>query len=217
MAAARPGRFSEEQFRAVCRKLDQPPTAACGPPWPLTLGSMSVNIYRVYDERSGLYEYEIFGDIADCPPKLCVDFFMDLNFRKQWDNSIKALYERTYDGEKLIYMELKSHFGFSGRDYIYACECQEMDVDGRKIWVVLAQNVSVPQCPEKPGIVRVNSYKQRLAVESDGKTGSKFYMYYFLNPSGSTPSWLINWFAQMFHMNEAYQGILCRKNPAATQ
>ncbi|XP_014137041.1 phosphatidylcholine transfer protein isoform X3 [Falco biarmicus] len=121
---------------------------------------------------------------------------MDLNFRKQWDNNIKALYERTYDGEKLIYMEMKYPFRLSRRDYVYTRECQEMDVDGRKIWVVLAQSVSVPQCPEKPGIVRVKSYKQRLAIESDGKTGSKFYMYYFLNPGGSTPSRLINWIAQ---------------------
>lgn len=57
--------------------------------------------------------------------------------------------------------------------YVYIRECREMDVDGRKIWVVLAQSVSVPQCPEKPGIIRVKSYKQSLAIESDGKTGSK--------------------------------------------
>lgn len=60
-----------------------------------------------------------------------------------------------------------------GIQYVYIRECREMDVDGRKIWVVLAQSVSVPQCPEKPGIVRVKSYKQSLAIESDGKTGSK--------------------------------------------
>lgn len=60
-----------------------------------------------------------------------------------------------------------------GIQYVYIRECQEMDVDGRKIWVALAQSVSVPQCPEKPGIIRVKSYKQSLAIESDGKTGSK--------------------------------------------
>lgn len=60
-----------------------------------------------------------------------------------------------------------------GIQYVYIRECREMDVDGRKIWIVLAQSVSIPQCPEKPGIVRVKSYKQSLAIESDGKTGSK--------------------------------------------
>lgn len=48
-----------------------------------------------------------------------------------------------------------------------------MDVQGRKIWVVLAKSVAVPQCPEKPGIIRVKSYKQSLVIESDGKAGCK--------------------------------------------
>lgn len=46
-------------------------------------------------------------------------------------------------------------------------------MDGRKIWVVLAKSVAVPQCPEKPGIIRVKSYKQSLVIESDGKAGCK--------------------------------------------
>ncbi|KQK79467.1 phosphatidylcholine transfer protein [Amazona aestiva] len=71
-----------------------------------------------------------------------------------------------------------------------------MDVAGRKVWVVLARSVSVPQCPEKPGIIRVKNYKQSLAIESDGKTGSKVYMYYFDNPGGMIPSWLVNWAAK---------------------
>uniref|UniRef100_A0A8C8BMB4 Phosphatidylcholine transfer protein n=1 Tax=Otus sunia TaxID=257818 RepID=A0A8C8BMB4_9STRI len=123
--------------------------------------------------QSGLYEYKLFGGLADCTPKLCVDVYMDLNFRKQWDQYVEELHEKTYDGEKVIYWEVKYPFPLSNRDYVYIRECREMDVDGRKIWVVLAQSVSVPQCPEKPGIIRVKSYKQSLAIESDGKTGSK--------------------------------------------
>ncbi|KFP40446.1 Phosphatidylcholine transfer protein, partial [Chlamydotis macqueenii] len=150
----------------------------------------------LFSQQSGLYEYKIFGGLADCPPKLCVDVYMDLNFRKQWDQYVKELYEKTYDGEKVIYWEVKYPFPLSNRDYVYIRECREMDVDGRKIWVVLAQSVSVPQCPEKPGIIRVKSYKQSLAIESDGKTGSKVYMYYFDNPGGMIPSWLVNWAAK---------------------
>lgn len=39
--------------------------------------------------------------------------------------------------------------------------------------MVLAQSTSVPQFAERPGVIRVKGYKQRLAIESDGKTGSK--------------------------------------------
>ncbi|XP_074967130.1 phosphatidylcholine transfer protein isoform X2 [Phalacrocorax aristotelis] len=121
---------------------------------------------------------------------------MDLDFRKQWDLYAKELYEKTYDGEKVVYWEVKYPFPLSNRDYVYIRECQELDVNGQKIWVVLAQGVSVPQCPERPGIIRVKTYKQNLAVESDGKTGSKVYMYYVDNPGGRIPLWLVNWAAK---------------------
>lgn len=39
--------------------------------------------------------------------------------------------------------------------------------------MVLAQSTSVPQFAERPGVIRVKEYKQSLAVESDGKKGSK--------------------------------------------
>ncbi|XP_064251547.1 phosphatidylcholine transfer protein isoform X2 [Passer domesticus] len=189
------GGFSEEQFGAACRELDQPAPAAAGP-WQLLVETTDVRIYRLYHEQSGLYEYKIFGGLADVPPKLCVDVYMDLDFRKEWDQYVKELYEKTYDGEKVIYWEVKYPFPLSNRDYVYVRECREMDVHGRKIWVVLAKSVAVPQCPEKPGIIRVKSYKQSLVIESDGKAGCKVYMYYFDNPGGMIPTWLVNWAAK---------------------
>ncbi|KFQ64998.1 Phosphatidylcholine transfer protein, partial [Pelecanus crispus] len=160
------------------------------------LSCVTFPLPTLFPQQSGLYEYKVFGGLADCPPKLFVDVYMDLKFRKQWDPYVKELYEKTCDGERVIYWEVNYPFPFSNRDYVYVRECREMAVDGRKIWVVLAENVSVPQFPEKPGITRVKSYKQSLAIESDGKTGSKVYMYYFDNPGGNIPSWLINWAAQ---------------------
>ena len=46
-------------------------------------------------------------------------------------------------------------------------------MNGWKIHVILAQSTSVPQIAERSGVVRVNQYKQSLAIESDGKKGSK--------------------------------------------
>lgn len=48
-----------------------------------------------------------------------------------------------------------------------------MEVDGRKIYVILSQSLSTSPFPEKPGVVRVKDYKQSVAIESDGKNGSK--------------------------------------------
>uniref|UniRef100_A0A8C9NN39 Phosphatidylcholine transfer protein n=1 Tax=Serinus canaria TaxID=9135 RepID=A0A8C9NN39_SERCA len=41
---------------------------------------------------------------------------MDLDFRKEWDQYVKELYEETYDGEKVIYWEVKYPFPLSNRD-----------------------------------------------------------------------------------------------------
>ncbi|KAM9281700.1 phosphatidylcholine transfer protein isoform 2-T2 [Morus bassanus] len=172
MAVRRRLRFSEEQCRATCRELDQPEPAAGGS-CELLADDVGVRIYRLYDQQSGLYEYKVFGCLADCPPRRLVDFYMDLDFRKCWDRYAEELYEKTYDGKEVVYWEVKYPFPLSNRDYVYIRECREMDVNGRKIWVVLAQGVSVPLFPERPGIVRVKTYEQNLAVESDGKSGSK--------------------------------------------
>ncbi|XP_074870464.1 phosphatidylcholine transfer protein [Carettochelys insculpta] len=187
--------FSEAQFQAACGQLDQPaPTAGGG--WQLLVETMGISIYRLYEEESGLYSYKIFGGLADCPPELCADVYMDLDYRKQWDQYVKELCEKTYNGKRIIYWEVKYPFPLSNRDYVYIRERRDMDIGGRKIWVVLANSVSLPEFPEKPGIIRVKSYEQSLVLESDGKTGSKVYMYYFDNPGGMIPSWLINWAAK---------------------
>lgn len=44
----------------------------------------------LFPQQSGLYEYKIFGGLADCPPKLCADVYMDLEYRKQWDQYVKG-------------------------------------------------------------------------------------------------------------------------------
>lgn len=55
-----PRGFSEEQFRAACRELDQPAPAAGGP-WQLLVESTGVRIYRLYDEVGGRWELRASG------------------------------------------------------------------------------------------------------------------------------------------------------------
>lgn len=39
--------------------------------------------------------------------------------------------------------------------------------------MIVSQSTSEPQIPEKSGVIRVKQYTQRLAIQSDGKRGSK--------------------------------------------
>nr|XP_060502454.1 phosphatidylcholine transfer protein isoform X2 [Panthera onca] len=206
------GGFSEEQFREACAEIQQ--RAPAGANWELLVETLGFSIYGLLDQalfkcftgidllnphvslNTGLYEYKVFGVLDDCPPALLADVYMDLDYRKQWDQYVKELYEKECNGETVVYWEVKYPFPMSNRDYIYIRQRQELDVEGRKIHVVLAQSTSVPQFAERPGVIRVNRYKQSLAIESDGKKGSKVFMYYFDNPGGQIPSWLINWVAK---------------------
>ncbi|XP_039741635.1 phosphatidylcholine transfer protein isoform X2 [Pteropus medius] len=146
-----------------------------------------------FNMETGLCEYKVFGVLESCPPALLADVYMDIDYRKQWDQNVKELYEKECDGKIVVYWEVKYPFPMSNRDYVYIRQRRDLDVEGRKIHVVLAQSTSVPQFAERPGVIRVKGYKQCLAIESDGKKGSKVFMYYFDNPGGQIPSWLINW------------------------
>ncbi|KAH0629223.1 hypothetical protein JD844_011140 [Phrynosoma platyrhinos] len=229
------GAFPEAEFVAVCRELARSSKAPAEASWQLMADSLGFSIYRLRDEKSGLYEYKIYGTLDDCSPELCADVYMDLNYRINWDQFLKELCEKTQDGRTVIYWEVKFPFPLANRDvsfqvlecyfqhlwlpalmqvlivhstfgkfkhalyicinthfgsmiynifkilissstssqYVFIRERQDIEVDGKKIYVVLAKSVNSSKFPEKPGIVRVKNYRQSVAFQSDGKKGSK--------------------------------------------
>lgn len=50
---------------------------------------------------------------------------------------------------------------------------RQLDFEGRKVHVILAQSISVPWFSEKSGMIRVKQYKQSLAIQSYGSWRSK--------------------------------------------
>ena len=56
---------------------------------------------------------------------------------------------------------------------MYARERRDLDVDGRKIRVILARSCPETPCDERSGVLRVKDYKQSVAMESDGASGTK--------------------------------------------
>ncbi|XP_060242977.1 phosphatidylcholine transfer protein isoform X2 [Meriones unguiculatus] len=169
--AGRTAGFSDEQFREVCAELHQP--ALAGAKWQPLLEASGLTIYRLLDQKTGLYEYKMFGILEGCSPSLLADVYMDLDYRKKWDQYAKELCEQECSGQMVAYWEVKYPFPLSNRDYVYTRQRRDLDVDGRKVHVVLAQCICVPQFPEKSGVIRVKQYKQSLAIESNGKKGSR--------------------------------------------
>ncbi|XP_074117947.1 phosphatidylcholine transfer protein [Sminthopsis crassicaudata] len=186
--------FSEQEFRQACAELEAPTPA--GKVWESLVESEGFHIYRLLDEQTGLYEYKAFGDFKNCPPTLCADVYMDLEYRKQWDSYVKELYEMEIHGKMVVYWEVKYPFPMSNRDYVYIRDRRDLDLNGRTVYVILAKSFFTPEIPTKNGIIRVKDYRQSLVIESDGKKGCKVSMFYHDNPGGMIPSWLVNWAAK---------------------
>ncbi|XP_077475041.1 phosphatidylcholine transfer protein [Stigmatopora argus] len=186
-------RFNDGDFQAAWKELDEPQLDGG---WQLFTETMGVQIYRLFEKETGLYEYKVWGSLNGCQAEMCADVYMDLTYRKRWDSYVKELTEREIDGRAAIYWEVKYPFPLSNRDYLYVREQRVLDVDGRKIWVILARSWPEASYPEKNGILRVQDYKQTVAMEADGQTGTRVFMNYFDNPGGMIPTWLVNWAAK---------------------
>ncbi|KAM6163620.1 phosphatidylcholine transfer protein [Rhynchocyon petersi] len=213
MAEAAGDGFSEAQFQKACDELQQP---VLGNAWELLVETTDVKVYRLLDEKTWLYEYKAFG-VLDCPADLLAEVYMDLAYRKQWDTSVCELYEKQYNGKTIVYWEVNYPFPMYNRDYVYFRQWRELEMDGQKVHVILARSTSVPQIPEKSGVIRVTDYRQSLAIQSDGNKRSKIFMHYFDNPGGQIPTWIINWIAKSgvpSFLDELVEA--CRKYPKKT-
>ncbi|KAL3837508.1 hypothetical protein ACJMK2_022860 [Sinanodonta woodiana] len=184
--------FPDTDFELACQELENPHIDG----WEFFTESHGITIYRLYNEKSGLYEYKIYGTLDDVLPDVCAQVYMDLEYRKTWDTYVYELYETQADDKNVIYWNVKYPWPMSNRDYVYIREMREMEYNGKKVWVVKAQSEIVHSIPEKDGVIRVDDYKQSCVLTTDGKVGSRAYMHYYDNPKGSIPTWLINWAAK---------------------
>jgi len=157
--------------------------------------SVQCKIYRKYEQVSGLYEYKIMGSISDVLPDVCKQVYMDLEYRKNWDEYVNELYEFE-EGMHCIYWNVNYPWPMSNRDYIYTRALRELEINNIPTVVVLAESNLSTKTPERSGVVRVKDYHQSLVIQGDGMVGTKAFMHYFDNPGGLIPSWLINWGAK---------------------
>ncbi|KAK2168980.1 hypothetical protein LSH36_13g26052 [Paralvinella palmiformis] len=193
--------FTDEDFRFACRELDTPDTSD----WEFFVESHNIKIYRQYNQNSGLYTYKVYGDL-DVSPDLCATVYMDYEYRCKWDDYVSELCP-IKDGEKDgVYWRVKYPFPLSHRDssaltfvsqYCYLTELREFDINNKHVWVILCRSEQFSCMPEKSGVIRVDDYEQSLALTYNKNGGTQAYMYYYDDPKGMIPTWLINWAAKI--------------------
>ncbi|XP_015749190.1 PREDICTED: LOW QUALITY PROTEIN: phosphatidylcholine transfer protein-like [Acropora digitifera] len=189
--------FAEEKFLEVAQEINNIKLDGYEFFTESVKESVECKIYRKYDTVSGLYEYKILGSILDVLPNVCKEVYMDLAYRKKWDEYVNELYEFDEDGEESIYWNVNYPWPMSNRDYVYRrAELRELEINNLPTVVVLAESKLSAKTPERSGVVRVKEYHQSLIIQGDGMVGTKAFIHYFDNPGGMIPVWLINWVAK---------------------
>lgn len=187
--------FKDEEFASACRELDSPDLVGWEPFTQADSGD--IEIYRKYNEKSGLYSYKIFGTM-NVPPEICSQVYLDLEYRKVWDPYVKEIREVSNADKTGIYWLLNYPFPLSKRDFVYAREMRELDNEGHHIWVILSRTEDDLNYlePMDKGYVRIHECFQTMAITSHGENGSKAFSLYYDDPGGLIPSWVINWAAK---------------------
>ncbi|GAB1606741.1 phosphatidylcholine transfer protein-like [Argonauta hians] len=184
--------FEDSDFMAACKELDKPNLDD----WEFFTESHGLQLYRSYNFDSGLYRYKIFGNM-DLDPEICSQVYMDLEYRKSWDNYVYELTEKTFEDKEFIYWCVKFPKPMSHRDYVFQREQRIIKYKGRDVYVILAQSVNdIIDYPEKMLTVRVEQYDQSLVFCKLPEGGVKMYMQYYDDPKGIIPTWLLNWAAK---------------------
>lgn len=205
--------FQDDEFKGACLELDSPNLVGWEPF--AQAESRDIDIYRKYNEKSGLYSYKIFGTM-DVTPEICSQVYLDLEYRKVWDPYVKEIREVSNGDKSGIYWLLNYPFPLSKRDFVYGREMRELDIGGRHIWVILSrtdEDLNYLE-PMDKGYVRIHECFQTMAITAHGENGSKAFSLYYDDPGGFIPSWVINWAAKtglpafLSNMQEA-----CRKYP----
>uniref|UniRef100_A0A803SYA9 Uncharacterized protein n=1 Tax=Anolis carolinensis TaxID=28377 RepID=A0A803SYA9_ANOCA len=138
---------------------------------------MGFNIYHCRDEKSELYEYQIYGKLENCPPDQCADVYIDLHYRVKLNELevlfLKELHEDISDGRTVIHWEIKFLFLLTNRDYVFIqlpYFIQNKEVDGQKIYVILVKSANSSKFPRKTRIFKGKGFPLTLSlVESDSE------------------------------------------------
>ncbi|XP_033624987.1 phosphatidylcholine transfer protein-like isoform X2 [Asterias rubens] len=183
--------FTDEEFEEACSELDNPRISD----YEFFVESSGVQIYRKYQEDSGLYEYKVFGTLSGVGPETCAKVYVDLEYRKTWDSYVNKLY-KVKDGDREgVYWRVNYPFPMSSRDYAFIRESREFEINDEHVWVILGRSVPFASKPPVAGVIRVDDFKQSMAIKASGD-GSKAFMHYYDNPKGMIPTWLVNWAAK---------------------
>jgi len=152
-----------------------------------------------HPDRPGLFLYKVYGYYDDISPKDFLSTQLDIEYRKEWDDTVLKLEIVNLDEKQkseVIYWEMKWPRMFSNRDYLFAR--RHMVDEEKKTMIIMSKAITIPEWEEKKGVHRVTEYwsvMQIQAVRGMDEPGVEFGLTYYDNPGLSLPGWMNNWAA----------------------
>lgn len=187
-------------------------------PWEPYMSKDQFSIWR-REERSAMYSYKVYARFTDISAADLLHVQVDLDYRKEWDNTAVALHMIEEDpmpgtNSHLIYWEMQWPKLFSNRDYVY---CRRFICDDkRKVMMVANRGTSHPNYPQYANKVRVTDYWSFMVIKpfrSFQEPGVDYVLTYYDDPGLPIPQSVKSWVTQkqmpdvlenMYHATKNY-------------
>lgn len=164
----------------------------------------SKNEFHIWkrEERTAMYSYKVYAHFNDISAADLLHVQVDLDYRKQWDDTAVALHLIEEDpmpgtNSHLIYWEMQWPKFFNNRDYVY---CRRFICDDkRKVMMVANRGTQHPQYPQVNGKVRVTDYWSFMVIKpfrSFQEPGVHYILTYYDDPGLPIPQSIKSWVAQ---------------------
>ncbi|KAM7351305.1 stAR-related lipid transfer protein 7, mitochondrial isoform 1-T2 [Cochliomyia hominivorax] len=154
------------------------------------------------EERTAMYSYKVYASFNDISAADLLHVQVDLDYRKQWDDTAVALNLIEEDplpdtNSHLIYWEMQWPKFFNNRDYVY---CRRFICDDkRKVMMVANRGTQHPEYPQVNGKVRVTDYWSFMVIKpyrNFQEPGVHYILTYYDDPGLPIPQSIKSWVAQ---------------------
>ncbi|XP_037806183.1 stAR-related lipid transfer protein 7, mitochondrial [Lucilia sericata] len=154
------------------------------------------------EERTAMYSYKVYASFNDISAADLLHVQVDLDYRKQWDDTAVALHLIEEDpipgtNSHLIYWEMQWPKFFNNRDYVY---CRRFICDDkRKVMMVANRGTQHPKYPHVSGKVRVTDYWSFMVIKpyrNFQEPGVHYILTYYDDPGLPIPQSIKSWVAQ---------------------
>ncbi|KAJ3204178.1 hypothetical protein HK099_001248, partial [Clydaea vesicula] len=159
--------------------------------------STSVQDIKVFSnsKNKNLNDFKVSGSINE-PFQKVVDFYHDLNFRKEWDSFTHSSTRLAciVGSSQIFNWVMKYTFPWKNREYFYEQESKTICNEEGTFHVILAKNYLGMEEPVKDGNVKVTNFHSTIVLWSNSENDLKTLVFaeYLDDPQGSFNETLIN-------------------------